>query len=317
MNNNTARTVQTADTTDYMQTSQARFAPVEISTTGLPFHRLALANPRHRWWRPLLALLIAFIVYWFLTGLFGFGIGTIVGADPSIPLTETGFPDPNHPIGALFVFGQIALLLPAVAVGIWFGEGRSIGTLTSVAGRLRVRRLGVYLLIALATMGAAIAVATVVSLGTGDASPVISANSLGLLAVALLVAPVQASAEEYVFRALPQQVLGSWLKSPWWGILLPIPVFTLAHIYDAPGLLSVAVFAFAAGLLTWRTGGLEASIALHIVNNVFAVGLVAFGIGDLGASTTSLASAIASIAGTTLFTVAVLLHQRRRHRVAR
>lgn len=38
----------------------------------------------------------------------------------------------------------------------------------------------------------------------------------------------------------------------------------------------MAAFALAAGVLVWRTGGIEAAIALHVVNNslVFAFGAV-------------------------------------------
>lgn len=37
---------------------------------------------------------------------------------------------------------------------------------------------------------------------------------------------------------------------------------------NTPGQVNIAVFALALGILVWRTGGLEAAIALHVVNNV-------------------------------------------------
>ena len=79
---------------------------------------------------------------------------------------------------------------------------------------------------------------------------------------ALLIVPFQAAAEEFAFRALPMQVFGAWLRNPFWGILLPLPLFVVAHDYNAAGLLGVAAFALAAGVLVWRTGGIEAAIGL-------------------------------------------------------
>ncbi len=47
-----------------------------------------------------------------------------------------------------------------------------------------------------------------------------------------------------------------------------MPLFVLGHGYDIWGAASVGMFAIVAAWLTWRTGGLEAAISLHIVNNV-------------------------------------------------
>ena len=90
------------------------------------------------------------------------------------------------------------------------------------------------------------------------------------LAVILLVVPLQAAAEEYVFRGYLQQAIGRWLRHPAFAILLPVPLFVLGHLYDPLGQAAVGLFAVVAGWLTWRTGGLEAAIALHVVNNLSA-----------------------------------------------
>ena len=266
MNNTMTQTTSTPTT--------GALAPVELSPVGLPFHRMALANPRHRWWRPLLTLAITAVTWLLLSNVFSYALGVATSGDDTIPFREVGpvlLPHPNHPVGALLMFGQLALVIPALALGVRLGEGRSLGTMTSVTGRLRWGRLGTHLLWALGVMGIAMGISLAVALTSGAPGPSVGPATLGLLAVAILVVPLQAAAEEYAFRALPQQVLGSWLRSPWWGILLPIPLFTLGHLYNPTGLASVAVMALAMGILTWRTGGLEAAIALHIVNNVVAV----------------------------------------------
>lgn len=67
--------------------------------------------------------------------------------------------------------------------------------------------------------------------------------------------------------------------SPIIAVALPSFVFAFAHIYEIWGMLSVASMALVAAWLVWRTGGLEAAITLHVVNNIvgFLMMAVAFG----------------------------------------
>ncbi|RAF70275.1 CPBP family intramembrane metalloprotease domain-containing protein, partial [Burkholderia multivorans] len=71
-----------------------------------------------------------------------------------------------------------------------------------------------------------------------------------MLVLVLLLAPIQSMSEELVFRGLAMNVIGSWLRSPWWAVLIPVPFFVFGHIYDVPGLISIGVFAVVMGLLT-------------------------------------------------------------------
>ena len=51
----------------------------------------------------------------------------------------------------------------------------------------------------------------------------------------------------------------------------PSVVFALLHgTQNLPLFADRLVFGLLAGLLVWRTGGLEAGIAAHVINNVFA-----------------------------------------------
>jgi membrane protease YdiL (CAAX protease family) len=101
-------------------------------------------------------------------------------------------------------------------------------------------------------------------------TPVPAATWPITLVIVLLLVPVQAAAEEYIFRGYLMQSIGRWLRHPAFAILLPVPLFVLGHGYDLLGQIGVGLFAVAAGWLTWRTGGLEAAIALHVVNNLSA-----------------------------------------------
>jgi membrane protease YdiL (CAAX protease family) len=51
-------------------------------------------------------------------------------------------------------------------------------------------------------------------------------------------------------------------------------VFALFHGVQNPWLFgSRLVFGLLAGILVWRTGGLEAAVAIHVINNLCALGL--------------------------------------------
>jgi len=103
-----------------------------------------------------------------------------------------------------------------------------------------------------------------------------------LLVIVLLV-PFQAAAEEYIFRGWLLQAIGSWtfetrggllakvFGTAWPAILLSALPFIAGHAYTDWGILDIGAFAVAAGWVTVQTGGLEAAIALHVVNNMVSM----------------------------------------------
>lgn len=183
----------------------------------------------------------------------------------------------------------VILMLPAIWLGFRLAGCNPAGLLSSVAGRLRWRWLLRCLIRAGAVLAVTFAVDLTTTLALAPAGEEIDwrpapTGSLILVLVILLLTPLQAAAEEYVFRGALMQTIGAWLRHPAWAILLPTPLFVLGHLYDLPGQLSVGVFAVAAGWITWRTGGLEAAIALHVVNNLVALLVGAAGFFDLNAT---------------------------------
>ena len=66
----------------------------------------------------------------------------------------------------------------------------------------------------------------------------------------------------------------------WWRSLVPAVLFALAHGLgqSVPIFFDRLAFGLVAGLLVVLTGGLEAGIAMHVLNNWVAFGLtLAFG----------------------------------------
>jgi hypothetical protein len=158
-----------------------------------------------------------------------------------------------------------------------------------VLARLRRRLFLPFTLRALATLGAAIVLSLVLGLVTGDDVVTGPVRSFGwLLLVVVLTTPLQSAAEEYVFRGYLSQAIAGWLRRPVVGAVVAAVVtaalFSAAH---APPDLETFLDRFAVGLaasaVVWLTGGLEAAIVLHAVNNVL-VFVLAGALGDGGAA---------------------------------
>ncbi|MFC7403293.1 CPBP family intramembrane glutamic endopeptidase [Citricoccus sp. GCM10030269] len=257
----------------------------------MPYHRLARRPPRYRWWRPLLALVTTAGVWaaMVLALMVVLGIAAVVDPGLGVAVDEALAPDApmdlHQPVTALLALGMIAIALPAVLIGVRVGGWRA-GLVSSVAGRFRWRLLVRCLAVAAALYATVQGVGLFVEQpeGLADDIPGLAGEGLWMLVMVVLVVPLQATAEEFLFRGLLMQSIGAWLRHPAWTILLPVPLFMIGHEYSWIGQIDIFVFAVAMGWLTWRTGGLEAAIGLHIVGNTFAFAAGAFGLADLNAT---------------------------------
>lgn len=292
-----------------------------IETAPLEYHRLLRGVQSYKWWKSLLTVAIAAVFFGVLSVVLTFAfIPVITAVDPSY-LTDlasgTGeILDTQRPVSVVLSLLSIILMIPAVILAMLVMGMRPSGRIWSVAARIRWGMLGRFAGIAVLSVVVMNATGIVLELLLGLIEPVkeaaditppenfdVGAALLSLLFIVLLV-PIQATAEELVFRGLFMQVIGSWLKNPWFAIVIPTIAFTLLHIYDVWGLAAVALMGFVAAWLTWRTGGLEAAIAIHIINNLVAFGFMTAGFGGSTAQTEEaggLGSLIGEIIGLSLF----------------
>ncbi|SFE72059.1 CPBP family intramembrane glutamic endopeptidase [Blastococcus tunisiensis] len=228
------------------------------------------------WWRPLLGLLLLAVVYLALSvvtavaGLFGaLASGAEVGTLPDIDLVEF-----SNPWVLLFLNASLIVAIPAVWMAWAVAHGMPRGWSSSVLARLRRRLLLPYTLRALATLGVGIGVSVLLGFTVGGEEVTGPVSSFGwLLVVVLLTTPLQSAAEEYVFRGYLSQTIAGWIRAPQVGAvvaaLLTAALFALAHGPQDPlTFLDRFAFGLAASAVVWLTGGLEAAIVLHAVNNV-------------------------------------------------
>jgi membrane protease YdiL (CAAX protease family) len=249
-----------------------------------PYHRLG-RTVAHRWWRPVAGT--AFVVVGSVVLLLlGLGLVAAAGALAGRPVDADGIPTFGPLADLALQFLLVAVLLPVTLAAARWVQRRPAGTLSSVTGRLRWRWLLTCLPVAFAAVavllggGLALAAATGEDVGLGDSLAGWGPFALGTL-VLLAVVPLQAAAEEYLTRGWLLQAVGAFCRGPWVPIAVQAVVFAALHGWGTPwGFADLILFGVVAGWLTVRTGGLEAAIALHVMNNLVS-GALSAAYGDL------------------------------------
>jgi uncharacterized protein len=206
----------------------------------------------------------------------------------------TRLTDVKHPTPAVLAY--INLTLSLMIPISWFLNRTLHGLrprwLASVGPRIRWRFLVACLGAAVIALIATLVVSAVLpgqsdDLGT-RANP-FTATTRDYLLVLVFLTPLQAAGEEYLFRGYLTQAFGGitgFLNRPsrrvsaLFAIVPPAFLFGLAHGLgqSPPVFFDRFAFGLVAGTLVVLTGGLEAGIAMHVLNNWLAFGLaLAFG----------------------------------------
>jgi membrane protease YdiL (CAAX protease family) len=193
--------------------------------------------------------------------------------------------DLEHPTPAGLAFLNVALatFIPLAMIGERFLHGIPPRWLASVHPRLRWRYLLACLGISIVALVATVIVGSVVPSSGSDVSShanPFDTTTFHYLLVILLLTPFQAAGEEYLFRGYLTQAVGGLFRQTWVAVLVPAFLFGLAHGLgqSPPVFFDRFAFGIVAGILVIRTGGLEAGIAMHVLNNFLAYGLaLAFG----------------------------------------
>jgi uncharacterized protein len=256
--------------------------PPPIRRPALPaepeeYHHV-LRGPRRAWWRPIVSflLVIAGVLVASVALVIVAGIGYVVLSGGDLDAFEDMTLDFNNPV----TFGVqnlwLAALIPIAGLATWIAHGVRPGFVSSVVGRFRWGWFGWCLLVTVPLWLAYIGVAALID---GDAFADTTGRPstwVALVVLTLLTTPFQAAGEEYLFRGWLMQQIGAYVKNTYAALAIAIVlssvVFALAHTSLDPWILiDLGSFATAAVLLTWRTGGLEAAVALHVVNNVIVL----------------------------------------------
>jgi uncharacterized protein len=243
------------------------------------------------WWRPLLGLLFLAAVYAVASV-----VSTLVVFVALLPtgrglfsgLSEEDLGDPRV---LLVTNVSLMIAIPVVWLTWLTVHQMRIGWSGSVLGRLRFRLFLPWSLAAVATLGLVIVASFAVDAAFGARFTGPTPDFGWLVLVVVLTTPVQSAAEEYVFRGYLSQAVAGWFRDERAGALVAALVtatlFSLAHApSDWPTFWDRFLVGAACSAVVRLTGGLEASISLHAVNNVlvFLLGGLA---GESGGGTSS------------------------------
>ena len=225
----------------------------------------------YRWYKPLIVLVL-FLIFWFifkfLKDVVTLIVGRLSGISSDVVTNEilVGSDTYNNfcASGALIVLGTQALILPALFIATKIVKDRPFSSYSSTNDKWDWKKFIRFTLISVVICALPLILSNVI--GGGITAP-IQFTTAGFILYTILV-PIQCISEEYLFRGYVMQTFGSWFKLPLIGFIAQIVIFRLAHDYDLSGTIQVIVVSMCFGIVTYVTHGLEASSAMHMINNM-------------------------------------------------
>ena len=290
--------------------------PEGVPPDGAPYPQI-LRGTSYEWWRSMLGVVFGLSLYLLMTAVvtqvvvgISWGIAGAPGAFEDFSRRAMAF---EVPAGMLAANLGIATLIPICWVLMAIVHQVRPRWLSSVQPRMRWK----YLLISAAVALVVLNGVTLLPLVFGGSEVTVSPQPglWGFLIVIVLTSPLQAAAEEYFFRGYLMQALGSLVAHPAFGVVVSALLFALMHGVQNPALFVNRLgFGLLAGILVWRTGGLEAGIGAHVVNNICAyliAGLTSSMAAVRGVSSISWVDSGIQLGGYALFAVIAMLIARR------
>lgn len=243
---------------------------------GVEYHR-TLAGDKRRIGRGILAIVLLLGGMWaailgsiLLARLFDQAMGIPPVAEGRGALTPT-----MHGFG---MFANALLIPLSMLIQRWL-YGVPFASFYSVFARFRFTLFARALFIIVPVFVVMNVVSTFVL--PAEAVVWVQSEALWMLAATLLLVPLQATGEEFGLRGLVFRVASSWGRGRRTSLVLGIGVtgfaFAALHLAMDPWLwVWYFLFAITTCLITWRSGGIEIAIVLHVafntLNYVFAIG---------------------------------------------
>ncbi|MBS44964.1 MAG: CPBP family intramembrane metalloprotease domain-containing protein [Nocardioides sp.] len=255
-----------------------------VDAAGHRYHELLRLGRRPAWAWALLGVLAGGIGFFFvqLAAAVPTVVWWLVQGVPSGEFESRLSGDPATPGFFLLINLGWAFTIPLVMAVVWGIHGLRPRFAASVRPGIRWTWFAVSLGLAAVALVATVLVGALVPAGetsdVGGAVNDFTSELRDFLIIMVLLTPLQAAGEEYLFRGYLTQLIGGVL--PWErlrlvvAVVVPAVVFALAHgVQEPPIFVDRLAFGLVAGVLVIATGGLEASIAMHVLNNLLAFSL--------------------------------------------
>ena len=250
---------------------------------------------KYRWYKPILVFIIGAIIFLILNLLLIAVFYAICGENLMVQLLHGGYEVMNSEIGEIYSHLGVVIMLPSLYLANKIVKDRPFSSYSSSRGGWNTQ---LYL--------KAFIIPFILFLVVGIIESVILGNggnyqfTILFFIILLIVVPLQCISEEYVFRGLLMQTLGSWFNIPLLAIILQAIIFGFTHGYNGIGNIGIIISGLVMGFLAWKANGLEVSSAFHTANNLSFSLLVMFGI-QSSTSTIQMADLIISTMGSVIF----------------
>ena len=239
----------------------------------------------YRWFKPLLAGLLFAVLY------LGSNVAIVLlgalnqGGLESVMKIAGSYDtmDVSSGPGILLNLGSLAVAIPLLALTALIVRDRPFSSYSSARGGWDWSVFGRMMLLALLVCGVPNLVWILL-----DHGPLNNQFTIATFLLLTVMGPLQCIAEEYMFRGLLMQTFGGWFRIPVIAVVLQALIFMAMHPYNLTGKLTILVTGCMMGLMAWISRGIEASSAIHIVNNMVAFYADGLGLGAIGSEVSSL-----------------------------
>ena len=235
----------------------------------------------YKWYKPLITIVLVAILYFVFVAILTFIFQAIYGTNVISSIAGGGYETLNNSdVSVYYSYLSIVMFAPAIFIASKIVRDRPFSSYSSSRGgwnwKLYFKCLSIPFAIYL--------IFSLISLFTSNNSGSNSHVSLMAIILSLIIIPAQCIVEEHVFRGILMQTLGAWFKNPVLAIIIQAIIFAVVHSYNSIGVISIGISGIAYGLLSWRTNGLEASSAIHSINNLTSFLTVALGVSSISST---------------------------------
>lgn len=243
----------------------------------------------YKWYKPILVFIVTAIMYLILNGIITLIFYAIFGQNMISSIVFGGYEVMNTEAGQIYSDLGIIIILPALYVATKVIKDRPLSSYASSRGGFNYRLYFKALLIPIIiyVIFEIINIFTVGIKGTNH-------FSITFFIVCLILVPLQCISEEFAFRGLIMQSIGSWVKIPVLTIVIQAIIFAALHGYNNLGVLIIFISGLVMGFFAWKTNGIEISSAVHTINNLSSALAVMFGL-EMTTSTISTTDTILGI----------------------
>lgn len=252
------------------------------------FISFAKTFENYRWYRPILVMIVTLVMFVIFSAILTIVFASVYGWDFILHMTQ-GYEVMNTEMGQIFSDLGVIIMLPSLYIAVKIIKDRPFSSYSSSRGgwnhKLYFKALIIPVIIYIIFEAISLSI-------TG----VKGSNHFSVMffIACLILVPLQSIAEEYIFRGLLMQSLGSWFNIPILALLIQAVIFAVFHGYNSLGIFGVFVSGLVMGFFTWKTNGLEVGATLHTVNNLAVAFTVMFGL-EMASSTAQLNDVIFSI----------------------